>query len=303
MQDGVINIFKPKGCTSHDIVYKIKKITNKKVGHTGTLDPLAQGVLPILVGKGTLCSKYLMNHDKTYKVKLKLGKRTATSDLEGEVLEERELPINLLKEHNIEHIKNVLNTFKGNQQQKPPLYSAIKVNGKKLYEYARKGQEVDIKPRNITIYDIELLGIDEKKQSINFEVSCSKGTYIRSLCEDIAKALNTIGYMEDLLRVQVGEFSINNSISLQTIDKNGDELEKAGQTDYENIEKNIITIEQVFKYFSQIELDKKQIYHFLNGVKITLKVPDGVYRVYNQSSEFIGTGVVEKNLIKRDIIL
>ena len=154
--NGIVIINKSKGYTSHDIVAKVKKITGEKVGHTGTLDPLATGVLPLLIGKGTLCSKYLMNHDKTYKVVLKLGIKKSTGDEEGEILQEERVDKNSLEEQNV---NNVLNSFLGEQEQIPPIYSAIKVDGKKLYEYARKGQEVEIKPRKITIYAIRLLKI------------------------------------------------------------------------------------------------------------------------------------------------
>ncbi|MCF0125029.1 MAG: tRNA pseudouridine(55) synthase TruB [Clostridia bacterium] len=187
--DGIIIINKPKGCTSHDIVYKIKKKLNTKVGHTGTLDPMATGVLPLLIGKGTQCSKYLINHDKKYIATIQLGKKTDTADSEGNVIEEKEIEENKLETNTI---KEILNTFLGKQKQTPPIYSAIKVNGKKLYEYARKGQTVEIKPREIEIYDIELLNIEKEKKQIKIKVSCSKGTYIRSLCEDIAIKLETV---------------------------------------------------------------------------------------------------------------
>ena len=147
---------------------------------------MATGVLPLLVGKGTLCSKYLINHNKTYKVKLELGKKTDTADTEGKIVEEKEVTNKMLEET---VIKEVLNKFLGKQEQIPPIYSAIKVNGKKLYEYARKGQTVEIKPRQIEIYSIELLSIDKNLKQIEFKVSCSKGTYIRSLCEDIGNKL------------------------------------------------------------------------------------------------------------------
>ena len=187
--DGILIINKHKGCTSHDIVYKVKKMLNEKVGHTGTLDPMATGVLPLLIGKGTLCSKYLINHDKKYKVRLKLGKETDTLDSEGKVVKEEQIPDNGLIKENVE---KVLKTFIGKQEQIPPMYSAIKVKGKKLYEYARKGQEVKIEPRKIEIYNIELLNIDTSNKEIEFIVNCSKGTYIRSLCKDIAIKLDTV---------------------------------------------------------------------------------------------------------------
>ena len=204
--DGIILINKPKEWTSHDIVNKVKKILNEKVGHTGTLDPMATGVLPLLVGKGTLCSKYLINHNKTYKVKLELGKKTDTADTEGKIVEEKEVTNKMLEET---VIKEVLNKFLGKQEQIPPMYSAIKVNGKKLYEYARKGQTVEIKPRQIEIYSIELLSIDKNLKQIEFKVSCSKGTYIRSLCEDIGNKLRNCSIYERIAKNQGWGFFYN----------------------------------------------------------------------------------------------
>jgi len=204
--DGIILINKPKEWTSHDIVNKVKKILNEKVGHTGTLDPMATGVLPLLVGKGTLCSKYLINHNKTYKVKLELGKKTDTADTEGKIVEEKEVTNKMLEKT---VIKEVLNKFLGKQEQIPPIYSAIKVNGKKLYEYARKGQTVKIKPRQIEIYSIELLSIDKKLKQIEFEVSCSKGTYIRSLCEDIGNKIRNCSIYERIAKNQGWGFFYN----------------------------------------------------------------------------------------------
>lgn len=204
--DGIILINKPKEWTSHDIVNKVKKILNEKVGHTGTLDPMATGVLPLLVGKGTLCSKYLINHNKTYKVKLELGKKTDTADTEGKIVEEKEVTNKMLEKT---VIKEVLNKFLGKQEQIPPIYSAIKVNGKKLYEYARKGQTVEIKPRQIEIYSIELLSIDKNLKQIEFKVSCSKGTYIRSLCEDIGNKLRNCSIYERIAKNQGWGFFYN----------------------------------------------------------------------------------------------
>ena len=290
--DGIINIYKPKEWTSHDIVAKIKRITGEKVGHTGTLDPLAQGVLPILIGKGTQCSKYLVNHDKKYRVELKLGKRTETLDAEGKIIEEKEIPQNMLEQSNKSNIEKTLKTFEGEIEQKPPIYSAIKVKGKKLYEYARKGQEVEIPTRKITIYSIELKQIKKEENIIIFDVYCSKGTYIRTLCEDIAKKLNTIGYMQNLLRIQVGEFNIKDSITLRMENK----------TDLENIEKNIITIEKIFSKHPKVNIEQSKIKYFLNGVKITKNLEDGIYRIYT-NNKFIGTGTIKEKLLKRDIII
>lgn len=283
--DGIIIINKEKEYTSHDVVAKIKKILNeKKVGHTGTLDPNATGVLPILLGKGTKLSKYLINHNKIYEATLKLGKKTDTADIEGKIIEEKNIKNENLSKKNV--IK-VLQEFVGKNKQKPPMYSAIKVNGKKLYEYARKGQTVEIKPREIEIYNIELLNIDNNE--ITFRVHCSKGTYIRTLCENIAEKLETVGYMKDLKRIEVGDFNIKNAITLS-------ELENKK-------EKAVITIKEFLADNPKINLNKKKLKLFLNGVNIEFKLEDGVYRIYNERNEFIGTGTIKNNALKRDIIV
>lgn len=289
--DGIIVINKPKGCTSHDIVYKVKKLFNQKVGHTGTLDPNATGVLPLLIGKGTQISKYLINHNKTYEVELQLGIKTETADIEGKIIEEKEVDKKFLIKENIE---KVLKSFLGKQQQIPPIYSAIKVKGKKLYEYARKGEKVEILPRNIEIFDIELIHINKEKKQVKFLVSCSKGTYIRTLCEDIATKLNTVGFMLNLNRIKVGDFSIYNSVTLDELTKNFESKEW--------LDGKIITIEDFFKTCYDIHLFDRKFDLFLNGVNITQNRQDGVYRIYNKDV-FIGTGTISNNLLKRDIIL
>ncbi len=284
--NGILIIDKPKGFSSHDIVAKVRKITKEKVGHTGTLDPLATGVLPLLIGKGTLCSKYLINHDKKYKVNLKLGIKTATGDEEGEILEKKEVNKDILDKNNVE---KVLGSFLGEQEQIPPKYSAIKVNGKKLYEYARKNQEVKIEPRKINIYEINLLEINENDYEIKFEVKCSKGTYIRSLCEDIAKKMKTVGYMKDLKRIEVREFKIDQAISIEDLTE-------------EVVEKKIVKIEDLFKDLENIELNKRKLKIFLNGVQLTVNKKDGIYKIYSENI-FIGIGVIKNKLLKRDIVI
>lgn len=287
--NGIIVINKPKNYTSHDVVAKVKKILKlKKVGHTGTLDPNATGVLPLLLNSGTKLSKYLINHDKEYEVTLKLGIKTDTLDSEGKILEERKVDTAILE--NTENIKEVLNSFVGKQEQIPPIYSAIKVKGKKLYEYARSGEKVEVQARQIEIYNIELQEVDIEKQEIVFKVECSKGTYIRSLCEDIATKLGTIGYMKELNRTRVGSFEIEDSITLE-------ELEKC-----ENVNLKVITMEELLKQKEKIILNKKQLELFLNGVKLTNNNQDGLYRIYNQDKQFIGIGVIQENKLKRDII-
>jgi len=282
--DGIIVINKEKEYTSHDVVAKLKKKLNiSKVGHTGTLDPNATGVLPILIGKGTKFSKYLINHDKIYEVELELGKKTDTADIEGKVIEEENVDEKYIKEN----LLQVLESFVGKQEQIPPMYSAIKKNGKKLYEYARAGEKVEIEPRKIEIYKIDLNKYD--KNIISFVVSCSKGTYIRSLCEDIAEKLNTLGYMKNLKRLQVGKFNIKDAVYIDDID-------------LKNVNDYLITLEEILRGIPCINLDEKKLKLFLNGVQLTDNNIDGLYKIY-VANKFIGTGTIKKGLLKRDIIL
>lgn len=290
--NGIIIINKSKGCTSHDIVYKVKKIFNEKIGHTGTLDPMAEGVLPILIGKGTLLSKYLINHDKKYVVKLQLGIKTDTADSEGKIIEEQQVKQELLNEENIQ---GVLKSFIGKQEQVPPIYSAIKVNGKKLYEYARKGEKIELKARQIEIYDINLITFSLEKKQIEFEVSCGKGTYIRSLCEDIAIKFETVGYMKELKRIQVGDFKIEDSITIEELENNKENINL--------INDKIISIQSIFNKNENITLSNKKIKLFLNGVKLTQNYNDGNYKIYDENNNFIGIGIIENKLLKRDIII
>jgi tRNA pseudouridine55 synthase len=286
--DGIIIINKEKDWTSNDIVQKLKGIFKKKVGHTGTLDPQATGVLPILVGKGTSLSKYLINHDKEYIATIKLGQKTSTGDGEGEVIEEKPINEKYLEE---DYIKKILEEFKGKQSQIPPMYSAIKVNGKKLYEYARKGKQIEVKPREIEIYNIELIEVSKDTKEIVYKVWCSKGTYIRSLCEDIAKKLETVGFMKDLNRTRVGEFEINQAIKI---------LDVENIKDLSNLK--FISIEEFFKNKKSINLNEEKMIKFLNGVKVFVGLEDGIYKVYN-NKEFVGIGVVKDKKIKRDIVV
>ena len=282
--DGIIVINKEKEYTSHDVVAKLKKKLNiSKVGHTGTLDPNATGVLPILIGKGTKFSKYLINHDKIYEVELELGKKTDTADIEGKVIEEKNVDEKYIKEN----LLQVLESFVGKQEQIPPMYSAIKKNGKKLYGYARAGEKVEIEPRKIEIYKIDLNKYD--KNIISFVVSCSKGTYIRSLCEDIAGKLNTVGYMKNLKRLQVGKFNIKDAVYIDDID-------------LKNVNEHLITLEEILRETPCINLSEKKLKLFINGVQLTANNIDGLYKIY-VANKFIGTGTIKKGLLKRDIIL
>ncbi len=294
--DGIILINKEKNCTSNNVVNKVKHILNEKTGHIGTLDPNATGLLPILVGKGTKLSQYLINHDKEYEVELKLGIKTDTADLEGKIIEEKEVADNLLEK---EKVLDVLNGFIGKQKQVPPMYSAIKVNGKKLYEYARKNVQIELEAREIEIYEIKLGTINQKENIITFTVHCSKGTYIRSLCEDIAQRLGTIGYMKELNRTKVGIFNIENSISVEELEQN--------KNNPEELNKYIIPIERIFINIygnnNCISLNDRKLGLFSNGVKLTYGLSEGLYRIYNSKGVFIGIGSVKDKTLKREIVL
>ena len=183
----------------------------------------------------------------------------------------------------IDNVKSVLNSFKGKQEQIPPMYSAIKVNGKKLYEYARSGKDVEVKPRSIEIFDINLISISKETQEIVYKVWCSKGTYIRSLCEDIAESLGTVGFMKELNRTRVGEFKIEQAVRIS-------EIVNDGVIDTKIIEKNFISIEKFFEEKKSVDLNDDVLFRFLNGVKVNVSLDDGIHRVYNKDI-FIGIGI------------
>lgn len=279
--DGIIVVNKPEGITSQGVVSRVKKFLNtKKAGHAGTLDPLACGVLIVMVGNATKLSKYLIEHNKSYIATIKLGEKSSTGDREGEIIEKKKIP-DLTKEL----VEEALNSFLGKQTQIPPTYSAIKVNGKKLYEYARCGEEVEVPSREIEIYNIKLL--DLRVDEIDFKVECSKGTYIRTLCQDIAEKLDTVGFMKALNRVTLSNFSIEESYTLEQIEKG---------------EFKLITQEEICK-FPEINLNKRKVDLFLNGVNLTNENQDGLYNVYENGEKYIGTGIIQNNLLKRDVII
>ncbi len=208
---GFLNIYKPKGLTSHDVVARLRKITKvRQIGHTGTLDPFATGVLPICIGKATRLIEYL-DDDKEYLATVQFGKNTETYDLEGEITATFD------KKVTEEDVKNTLKDFEGEISQIPPIYSAIKVNGKKLYDYARQGQDIEIKPRKVTISKIELKEFDKTSQSAKITVACSKGTYIRSIAYDLGAKLGCGGYLTALERTKAGKFQVNTAIKLEDL--------------------------------------------------------------------------------------
>ncbi len=276
----MVVVNKETGFTSQNVVSKVKKILEiKKAGHIGTLDPLATGVLPILIGDATKLSKYLMEHDKTYIATIQLGQKRDTGDEEGKVIEEAEIT-----SFDKLAVENLFQKLQGKQMQIPPQYSAVKIKGKKLYEYARAGEKVEIPAREIEIYGMKCLSINLEQNQITFEVSCSKGTYIRVLCEDIAQKLNTVGYMKFLQRIAVDKFKIDNAVKLEDL-----------------TQENIIPVEKLCEKYERIDFDARKLELFLNGVRLTVPKENGIYRIYHQE-KFIGLGSVNEKLIKRDVI-
>lgn len=276
--NGVLNIFKPKGMSSFDAVRVVKKVAGTgKVGHTGTLDPEATGVLPICIGRATKIIDYIMDSEKVYEVTLKLGIRTTTYDLEGEVLEERD-PSHLTEEE----ILNSINSFKGEYSQIPPMYSALKQNGVRLYELARKGIEVERKGRLVNIYNLEDIKINNPY--ISMKVTCSKGTYIRSLCYDIGEKLGVFATMTQLNRAKTSVFSQEKSININELTK-------------ENINDYILSMEEALEKYDKIVVNKKYVKLLVNGVRVAdgrftkdKVINNKLYRVYDDENNFIGLG-------------
>ena len=219
---GFLNVCKPKGMTSHDVVAVLRRIIKtKQIGHTGTLDPFAEGVLPVCIGKATRLIEYLAD-DKAYIATLQFGKTTDTYDIEGQFVSQSDKKVSKYD------VENVLKHYEGEIEQFPPIYSALKVNGKKLYEYAREGKEVEIKSRKVVIEQIDLLSFDDELQQAEIYVKCSKGTYIRSLGFDIGNDLGCGAYLSKLIRVQAGDFKLEDAIKLDVL------------SSYDIVEKNII---------------------------------------------------------------
>ena len=276
--NGILNIFKPKGMSSFDVVRVVKKVAKTgKVGHTGTLDPEATGVLPVCIGRATKIIDYIMDSEKVYEVTFKLGIRTTTYDLEGEILEERDSS-NLKNED----ILDVVKGFIGEYSQVPPMYSALKQNGVRLYELARKGIEVEREGRLIKIYNIEDIKINNPY--VSMKVTCSKGTYIRSLCYDIGEKLEVFATMTDLNRAKTSVFSQESSININDLTE-----EKIG--DY------IVTMEEALSKYEAITVHGKYVRLLVNGVRVADNrftkddiINNRLYRVYDEDGNFIGLG-------------
>ena len=277
-RSGVINIYKEAGYTSHDVVAKLRGILKqKKIGHTGTLDPQAQGVLPVCLGKGTKLCDLLADHDKEYEAVLRLGITTDTQDMEGTILKESSVQVSE------EEVRTCILSFQGEQQQVPPMYSALKVNGKKLYELAREGKVVERKARPVTFHNIEVLWMELPK--VKIRVQCSKGTYIRTLCHDIGAKLSVGGCMKELLRTKVGRFEIKDSLKLDDLQK----LKEEGR-----LGEVVLPVEEVFKDLPEIRSETEELDKLLkNGnpfrSRAVKNVTDGdMFRVYHSDGTFIG---------------
>lgn len=252
--DGIINVYKEAGFTSHDVVAKLRGILHqKKIGHTGTLDPAATGVLPVCIGKATKVCELLTEKDKTYQAVCKLGVVTDTQDMTGEILEE-----NSIQDITPEDIYQTVDSFLGKSLQIPPMYSALKVNGKKLYELAREGKEVEREPRPIFISKIEILQLDIEEQTFTMEVTCSKGTYIRTLCHDIGQKLGVGAAMQNLVRTRVANFLIEDALTLDTISKLIDE-------NLEEFYRKVYPVDSLFPNYQKLQIRSEYASKLANG--------------------------------------
>ena len=281
--NGIIIIDKPMGRTSHDMVYVMRKMTGiKKVGHTGTLDPEATGVLPVCIGSATKVADMLTLSDKCYRAELVLGMTTDTQDADGEVL--TECAVNCTEDE----IREAIMSFVGEIEQIPPMYSAIKQNGKKLYELARQGIEVERKKRKVTINSIDILKIDGERVTI--DVSCSKGTYIRTLCEDIGLKLHVGAYMNTLRRTKTGPFTIEDSYTLKELEV----LKEKGQ-----LESVLISVDRMFEEYPKILLNPKQVKSITNGVQMSYNGTQGQsYRLYDEKGKFLCISKMQDGKLK-----
>lgn len=278
---GFMNIYKPNGMTSHDVVAVLRRVTKvKQIGHTGTLDPFAQGVLPICIGKATRLIEYL-DDEKEYLAEVSFGKSTDTYDLDGQTVSESDLK--LTKEDVLEGLK----AFEGEISQIPPIYSAIKVKGKKLYEYARNGEEVVIEPRNVTIEKIELKNFDTENQKAEVLIKCSKGTYIRSIAHDLGQNLKTGAHLSKLIRTQAGKFFVDSAIPLEDIKT------------IEDVENNLINPLEMLN-LPQVELDAAEYKKILMGQFIENKnnLHEDAFLILIYDKNISAIAVIQNNQIK-----
>ena len=276
--NGIVIVDKPQGWTSQDVTARLRRVyATRRIGHGGTLDPMATGVLPVFVGRATRGVEFFEHAEKTYETVLLLGRTTDTQDVTGATLAEK--PVHLSPAD----IERVLPRFRGDILQVPPMYSALKVNGKKLYELARKGQEVERQPRPITVFELTNLGFDGIRLSLR--VRCSKGTYIRTLCQDIGEALGCGGCMEALRRVRAGEYGIEDAVPLEQL------LES------ETPEQYLRGLDTMFAHCPAVTLPPNQEERCRNGNPFSSPLPQGTYRAYSQSGEFLMLAKVEDGVM------
>ena len=276
--NGIVIIDKPQEWTSQDVTARLRRVFNtRRIGHGGTLDPMATGVLPVFVGRGTRGVEFFEHAEKTYETVLRLGMTTDTEDVSGTVL--TETPVTLSREE----FEAILPQFRGEILQVPPMYSALKINGQKLVDLARKGKIVERQPRPITIHVLELLEFNGN--TTRLRVRCSKGTYIRTLCKDIGEALGCGGCMAELRRVQAGEYTIEESVPLQEL------------LDCENPEAYLRPVDSMFRNYPAVNLSEKQEKRCRNGNSFTLGIADGTYRAYGQNGEFLMLAKVEHGVM------
>ena len=266
--NGIVIVDKPQEWTSQDVTARLRRVFNtRRIGHGGTLDPMATGVLPVFVGRATRGVEFFEHAEKAYETVLRLGVTTDTEDVFGSTLEEKEVHISETE------FSSVLPRFRGKIMQVPPMYSALKVNGQKLCDLARKGKEVERQPREIEIYELTLL--EFTGNTARLRVRCSKGTYIRTLCKDIGEALGCGGCMQELRRLQAGEYTIAEAVPLQTL------------LDAEDPEKYLRTVDTMFRNHPEVTLTANQEKRCRNGNSFSLNLPDGTYRAYSQTGEFL----------------
>ena len=292
--NGVVLINKEKDFTSFDVVAVVRRILGtKKVGHTGTLDPNATGVLPVLLGTATKAQDVIPCHDKSYTADFRLGIATDTLDIWGEVTEEKPANVSAVD------IEGVLDSFRGEIQQLPPMYSAVSVDGKRLYQYAREGKEVERRPRTVTVYELRLSAFDEEAQAGTLEISCSKGTYVRTLIDDIARALGTVGVMTGLVRRVACGYPIEDAVTLDELR----ELVGSGELESSRCWRDV---ESLFEAYPELTVTDKQAHRFINGNPLDVartSLRSGaedkkIYRLKDGSGRFLSLGIVDNDVIK-----
>lgn len=280
--NGIILVNKERGISSNKVVNKVKYLLGaSKAGHLGTLDVLGEGLLPVTLGKGTKLFEYFLNKDKVYKTTFRFGETTETLDLEGPITQRNDIIVT------IDDINKVIHKFIGKISQLPPLFSAKKVHGQTAYSLARQGKDVDLKPKEIEIYSIKCLKQIEKN-TFEFEIHCSSGTYIRSICRDLAFELGTYGVMLNIIRTKCGIFSLNNAFTLKQI---------------ENKNYEVLPLDSIFLNYKQIVLNKNDTKKLLNGLQINYNERDGKYRCYDNEKNFLGLIEISNKKIKFEVRL